>query len=73
MYKKDDNVRPLIEILEDERELTQKLESVYRYMIKTDDTDLLDVLYARKNRLERDLVKTHGELKTYITLIFKQD
>lgn len=66
-------MRPLIEILEDERVLMQKLESVHRYMFKTDDIETIDILKAQKNRLERDLSKTHGELKSYLALIFKQE
>lgn len=59
-------MRPLIEILEDERTLMYKLESVYRYMAKTPDDDLLDILVSKKQRIERDLSKTRVELKERI-------
>lgn len=59
-------MRPLIEILEDERTLMHKLESIYRYMTKTPDDDLFDILVSKKQRIERDLAKTQVELKERI-------
>ena len=64
-------MRPLIEILEDERTLMQKLESVYRYMLKDDDPDVFDILKARKQVIERDLDKVHNELREYIAGLFE--
>lgn len=64
-------MRPLIEILEDERTLMQKLESVYRYMLKDDDPDVFDILKARKEVIERDLDKVHNELREYIAGLFE--
>ena len=66
---KGDTMRPLIEILEDERTLLQKLESVCRYMLKTDDTDALDILMGQKKRIERELAKIHKELRRYLNEI----
>lgn len=63
---KGDTMRPLIEILEDERTLMQKMESVQRYLLKTDDTDTTDILYAQLERIERDLDNIHKELMAYI-------
>ena len=65
--KGDVFMRPLIEILEDERTLMQKLDSAYRYMSKTDDIETLDILNKRKQIIERDLDKTRGELREYLT------
>lgn len=59
-------MRPLIEILEDERKLLQKLESIYRYMLRTDDTDTLDILTEQKKRVERELDRVHKELRRYL-------
>ena len=66
-------MRPLLEILEDERTLMQKLESVYRYLVKTDDCELISVLEGRRKRIEGDLDKVRNELKEYITELFKGD
>ena len=59
-------MRPLIEILEDERTLTQKLDSIYRFMVRTDDCETIDILEAKRTVIERDLNKTRNELKEYI-------
>lgn len=66
-------MRPLIEILEDERTLTQQLESVYRYMIKTDDIELLKIMKAKKERVERDLDKLHNEFRQYVEELFNKE
>ena len=64
-------MRPLIEILEDERTLNQRLESVYRYMFKDDDPEIFDILRAQKERFERDLDKTRNELREYIVELLR--
>lgn len=64
-------MRPLIEILEDERTLMQKLESIYRYLLRDDDPEMLELLYAKKNNLERDLGLVRVELKEYIGDLFQ--
>lgn len=56
-------MRPLLEMLEDERALTQKLESIYRYLTRTDDCETIDILEAQRERVERDLSKVRNELK----------
>lgn len=66
-------MRPLIEILEDERTLNQKLESVYRYMLKDDDPEILDILVAQRKRTEQDLEKTRNELRWYILELLKEN
>lgn len=60
-------MRPLIEILEDERTLMQKRESIMRYLVKTDDEELIDILTTRERIVKRDLDKTRDELREYIT------
>ena len=66
-------MRPLIEILEDERTLTHKLESIYRYLIRTDDAETIDILEAQRKRVERDLGLIRGELKEYIGVLFHKE
>jgi hypothetical protein len=64
-------MRPLIEILEDERTLTHKLESVYRYLGRVDDIDTLDILAAQKKRVEGDLAKVRNEMREYVEILLK--
>ena len=59
-------MRPLIEILEDERTLTQKLESIYRHLVRTEDFELINILETKRQRVESDLTKTRNELKDYV-------
>ena len=66
-------MRPLIDILEDERKIIQRLESIYRYLLRDDDPEMLELLYAKKNNLERDLGLVHIELKEYIGDLFNKD
>lgn len=66
-------MRPLIEILEDERTLTMKLESIYRYLVKTDDCELISVLEGQRKRVEGDIDKVRNEMKEYIEDLFKGD
>lgn len=63
---KGDTMRPLIEILEDERTLMQKLESIYRYMGKTEDLEILGILNAQKEKTEREINKVRTELLDYM-------
>lgn len=56
-------MRPLIEILEDERTLTQKLEGVYRYLVRTDDAETINILMAQRSRVEADLEKVRNEMR----------
>jgi hypothetical protein len=70
---KGDIMRPLIEILEDERKLMQRLESVYRFMLRDDDPEILVILRAKKETLDRDLGLVRVELKEYIGELFKKE
>lgn len=69
--KGDVHMRPLIEILEDERTLMLKLESVCRYILKDDDVEILQIMKAKKDSLERDLGLTRNELREYIGGLFE--
>lgn len=59
-------MRPLIEVLEDERNLTHKLDSIYRYMLKCDDLDILELMNAKRLKIERSLNEVRNEIKEYI-------
>lgn len=59
-------MRPLIEILEDERTLMQKLESIYRYLVRTDNCETIDILEGQRERVEQDLTKVRNEIKEYV-------
>lgn len=59
-------MRPLMEILEEERNTIQRLESIYRYLTRADDPEWFDYLYAKRNVLEGDLEAIRAEIKEYI-------
>lgn len=56
-------MRPLIEILEDERMLTHKQEALTRHLLKHDDPELVDILETRYRIVNRDLDKVRNELR----------
>lgn len=55
-------MRPLIEILEEERNLMHRLESVSRYLFKDDDPEVQEILLAQRAKFKRELAKVHAEL-----------
>ena len=63
-------MRPLIEILEDERMLMLKIDSIYKYILRTDDADTLEILNAKRVNIERDLSNVRDELRNYISDLF---
>lgn len=65
-------MRPLIEILEEERMLVHKLESVHRFLLRDDDAEVLGILYVQKDKIEHQLNKVRAELKDYIADLFNQ-
>jgi hypothetical protein len=66
-------MRPLIEILEDERRLIQQLESIYRYILRDDDPEILNILTAKKNSIDSNLADVRAELREYITILLTGD
>lgn len=64
-------MRPLIEILEDERMLKHKLESIYRYLVKTDDFETIAILEGQRRRIENDVNKVCNEMKEYVVELLK--
>jgi hypothetical protein len=59
-------MRPLIEILEDERRLTHKLEALYRLLMRDDDVELLTMIHAKQKNVEQDLGMVRLELREYL-------
>lgn len=55
-------MRPLIEILEEERDLMHRLESVSRYLLKDDDPEVQEILLAQRAKFKRELVSIQVEL-----------
>jgi hypothetical protein len=55
-------MRPLIEILEDERNLMQRLDSVSRYLLKDDDPAVRELLLAQRGKTRRELLDIQDEL-----------
>ena len=64
-------MRPLMEILEDERSLMLKAETIQQNMLRYHGPDVDDILKARMRFVERDLDKVHNELREYIAVLFK--
>lgn len=62
-------MRPLIEILEDERMLMQRLESISRYLFKDDDPEVQEVLLAQRAKFKRQLVEVQNELGERIEML----
>lgn len=59
-------MRPLMEILEDERALMLKMDTIYQNMLRYDGPDVHDILDARKRIVDRDLKLVRGELQEYL-------
>lgn len=55
-------MRPLIEILEEERTLMQRLESVSRYLFRDDDPEVQEILLAQRAKFKRELASVQVEL-----------
>lgn len=55
-------MRPLIDMLEDERKLMQQLESISRYLFKDDDPEVRDLLLAQRAKIKQELTKVQAEI-----------
>ena len=55
-------MRPLIEILEDERTVMQRLESISRYLFRDDDREVQEILLAQRAKFKRELIDIQNEL-----------
>lgn len=63
-------MRPLIEILEDERMTMLKLDHIFQHMSRTDDLETLSLLKNKKNKIERELNSVRDELRGYFSELF---
>lgn len=66
-------MRPLLEILEDERSLMLKLDTIYQNMLRYPDEEIYEVLSARRQIVRRDLDDIYVELRAYIKNLFEDD
>lgn len=63
-------MRPLMEILEDERMLMLKQDTIYQNMLRYSGPDVNNILMVRKDIVERDLEKIRSEIREYIEELF---
>ena len=63
-------MRPLMEILEDERMLVLKQDTIYQNMLRYNGPEVNNILMARKDIVERDLELIRNELREYIESLF---
>ena len=63
-------MRPLMEILEDERMLTLKLDTIRQNMIRYPGFEASNMLTTRKRIVEGDLNRIRTELREYIEGLF---
>ena len=63
-------MRPLMEILEDERMLTLKLDTIRQNMIRYPGFEAMNVLEARKRIVEGQLKELQAEIRHYIENLF---
>lgn len=64
-------MRPLMEILEDERTLMLKLDTIRQNMIRYPGFEAMSVLDTRKRIVEGELNKIRDEIQEYISNLFK--
>lgn len=63
-------MRPLIEILEEERHLMQKLESISRYIFKDDDPEVRELLLVQRAKFKSELLAVRTELGERLEQLF---
>ena len=64
-------MRPLMEILEDERNLMLKQDTIYQNMLRYSGAEVTNILMARKDIVERDLTQIRNEIRDYVAELFK--
>ena len=65
-------MRPLMEILEDERSLMLKLDTIRQNMIRYPGFEAMNVLTTRKRIFEGELNKIRTEIREYIEQLFAE-
>lgn len=63
-------MRPLMEILEDERMLMLKQDTIYQNMLRYNGPEVDKILFARKDIVDRDLKHVRNEIREYIENLF---
>ena len=66
-------MRPLMEILEDERMLMLKQDTIYQNMLRYSGPEVDRILMARKDMIDRDLEKVREEIRQYFAELFDGD
>ena len=64
-------MRPLIEILEDERMLMLKQDTIYQNMLRYPGMEASNILDTRKRIVDGQLKQLRDELREYIVELFK--
>ena len=59
-------MRPLMEIMEDERMTMLRLESIDRQILRDSDPEVQDILFAQRTKFTRKLENIRSEMKQYI-------
>lgn len=63
-------MRPLMEILEDERDLQLRLDTIYQNILRYPQQETYELLDAKRLVTMRDLDKVRNELREYIEELF---
>lgn len=63
-------MRPLMEILEDERMLMLKQDTIYQNMLRYNGPEVDKILFTRKDIVDRDLKHVRNEIREYIESLF---
>lgn len=64
-------MRPLMEILEDERSLMLKLDTIRQNMIRYPGFEAMNILETRKRIIDEQLTEIRNEIRGYIEELFK--
>lgn len=65
-------MRPLMEILEDERAIVLKLDTIEQNMKRYGGRDAQDILITRKENAELDLRNIRSEIREYLEDLFNE-
>ena len=63
-------MRPLMEILEDERSLMLKLDTIRQNMIRYPGFEAMNILETRKRIIDGQLIEIRDEIREYIENLF---
>lgn len=63
-------MRPLMEILEDERMLMLKQDTIYQNMLRYNGPEVDKILFTRKDIVDRDLKHVRNDIREYIENLF---